>query len=59
MAKLILLLLILFTTLFPIAVQGSKSPRRTLKTVQLSALVMTFVWAYLTLTYYPQLQPAD
>lgn len=54
MAKLVTLLLILFTTLFPIAVSKSKSPKRTMKTIQYASVAMTFVWAYLTLTYYPQ-----
>ena len=59
MAKLILLLLILFSTLAPLFLGGSKSPKRTLRRVQIGTVVMTFVWAYLCLTYYPQMVFVD
>jgi hypothetical protein len=59
MAKLILLLLILFSTLVPLTVAGSKTPKRTIRNVQIATAVMTFVWAYLCLTYYPQLVSVD
>jgi hypothetical protein len=55
MAKLILLLLILFSTLVPLFAAGSKSPKRTMRTVQVATAIMTFVWAYLCLAYYPQM----
>jgi len=59
MANLILLLLILFSTLVPLFVAGSKSPKRTIRNVQIATVVMTFVWAYLCLSYYPQLVTID
>ncbi|HTB76078.1 MAG TPA: hypothetical protein VK762_22670 [Polyangiaceae bacterium] len=59
MAKLILLLLILFSTLVPLALSGSKTPKRTIRSVQIATAIMTFVWAYLCLTYYPQMVSVD
>jgi hypothetical protein len=59
MAKLITLFLILFTTLAPIAVSKSKSPKRTVKTLKYATVGMTFLWAWLTLTYYPQMVSID
>jgi hypothetical protein len=53
MAKLVLLLVILFSTLVPLFASGARSPRRSVKKVQLGTIVMVFVWAYLCLTYYP------
>jgi hypothetical protein len=59
MAKLILLLLILFSTLAPIAFCTSKAPKKTLRSLQVATVVMTFVWALLLLTYYPQMVTVD
>jgi hypothetical protein len=55
MAGLITLLIILFSTVVPILFSKSKSPRSRLRMVQYATVAMTFVWAYLCLTYYPQL----
>ncbi len=59
MAKLILLLLILFSVLVPVTVAESKVPRRTLKLLQYATVAMTFLWGYLCLVYYPQLVDAN
>ncbi len=59
MANLILLLLILFSTLVPLFAAGTKSPKRTMRKLQIATVFMTFLWAYLCLTYYPQLVSAD
>jgi hypothetical protein len=59
MASLILLALILFSVLVPIGVSKTKSPRKTLRRVQIATVVVAFVWAYLALTYYPQLVQLD
>jgi hypothetical protein len=59
MAKLILLLLILFSTLVPIFAAGTKTPKKTLRTVQIATVIMTFVWAYLCVTYYPTMVTVD
>lgn len=55
MGKLILLLLILFSTLVPLLLAGSKTPKRTMRKLQIATVVMTFVWAYMCLAYIPQL----
>lgn len=54
MAGLITLLLILFSTVVPIVLSKSRSPRRTLRFIQYSTVAMTIVWAWLCLAYYPQ-----
>jgi hypothetical protein len=60
MAKLILLLMTIFSTLVPLFAASSKKPaKRTLRSLQIATVVVTFVWAYLCLTYYPQLVSVD
>jgi hypothetical protein len=59
MASLILLSLILFSVLVPVGMSKTKSPRKTLRRIQIATVVVAFVWAYLALTYYPQLVQLD
>lgn len=59
MASLILLALILFSVLVPVGVSTTKSPRKTLRRVQIATVVVAFLWAYLALMYYPQLVQLD
>jgi hypothetical protein len=51
--------LILFSTLAPLLVAGSKSPKRAVRNLQIATVFVIFVWAYLCLTYIPQLVSVD
>jgi hypothetical protein len=59
MEKLILLSIILFTTIVPLATSAAKRPDRTLRKVQWATFVFTFVWAYCCRRWYPQLVNID
>jgi hypothetical protein len=59
MAKLILLLVILFSVLVPVALCTRPSPRRVLRTIQILTFGVVLLWGYLCLTYYPQLVAVD
>jgi hypothetical protein len=59
MASLILLSLILFSVIVPVALSTTKSPRNTLRKIQMATLIAVGIWAYLALTYYPQLVTLD
>jgi hypothetical protein len=59
MASLILLSLILFSVIVPVAVSTTKSPRKTVRKVQIATVFAVCIWAYLALTYYPQIVSLD
>jgi hypothetical protein len=54
-SKLILLAIVLFTSIVPLAASSSPNPRRTLRRVQIWTVVAVFVWAFACRTWYPQL----
>jgi hypothetical protein len=53
MAKLILLGIVIFTTLAPIAYATRSRPERSLRTIQLLTVLAAFVWAVACRHYYP------
>ncbi len=55
MAKLILLAIVLFTSIVPLAVSSSANPRRMVRRVQIWTIVCVFVWAFACRVWYPQL----
>jgi hypothetical protein len=57
--KLILLSIIFVSAGVPIALSGSRSPRRALRRAQWIALAFVLVWAYMCIAWYPQLVPLD
>ena len=59
MAKLILLSVILFSVVVPILFAGVKSPKRTLRWIQIAAVISVAVWAFMCLTWYPALVPIE
>jgi len=59
MPKLILLLVILWSVLVPIATCGRPAPKRVLRTIQILTFGVVVIWGYLCLTYYPQMVPID
>jgi hypothetical protein len=59
MSKLILLALVLESVAVPILMAESRSPRRAVRYVQYGTLAFVWVWAYLCLTWYPQLVTID
>lgn len=59
MAKLILLSIVFVSVGMPIALSGSRSPRRALRQVQWFTVLFVFVWAYMCITWYPALVPLE
>ena len=59
MAKLILLSVILFSVIVPIVFATTKSPKRTLRGIQIAAVVSVAIWAFLCLTFYPAMVPIE
>ncbi|MDB4993421.1 MAG: hypothetical protein JWM74_853 [Myxococcaceae bacterium] len=59
MAKLILLSVILFSVIVPIVFAKTKSPKRTLRGIQIATLVSVAIWAFLCLTFYPAMVPIE
>jgi hypothetical protein len=59
MEKLIVLSIVLFTAIVPLALASSKAPKRTIRRIQIWSLVAAFVWAYACRTWYPQLVPVE
>jgi hypothetical protein len=59
MAKLILLSIILFSVVVPIAFARTKSPKRTLRGIQIATVISVAVWAFMCLTWYPVLVPIE
>ena len=57
MAKLILLSVVLVGFLVPISLSTRRAPRRALRQAQIAAAAFVIVWAYMCLTWYPQLVP--
>ena len=59
MAKLILLSIVLVTVAIPMILATRKSPKKTLRTIQIISLVFVCIWAWMCLTIYPQIVPVD
>lgn len=59
MAKLITLVVILWSVLVPIAMCTRPAPKRVLRSIQILTFGVVVIWAYLCLAYYPQLVPVD
>jgi hypothetical protein len=59
MAKLILLSVVIVGIVVPIALSTRRAPKKTLRLVQVVCLGFVLVWAYLCITWYPQLVPVD
>jgi hypothetical protein len=59
MAKLIVLSIILANAGVPIWLSRRPSPRSSLRQSQLMTTAFVFLWAYMCLTWYPQLVPLD
>jgi hypothetical protein len=59
MAKLILLSIVLVGIVVPILLSTRRSPRRALRQAQAIALGFIVVWAYMCLTWYPDLVPLE
>ena len=53
MAKLILLGIVFFTTLVPIACATRSHPERSLRTIQILTVLAAFAWAVACRHYYP------
>jgi hypothetical protein len=59
MAKLIILSILLFMSIYPAAMARRPSPKRTAKTVQIVTFVAVLVWAIACRIWYPQLVPLE
>ncbi len=59
MAKLILLSIVLVSIALPIRLSARAAPRRALRLTQWIVASFVFVWAYMCLSWYPQLVPLD
>jgi hypothetical protein len=55
LAKLILLGIVFFTSIVPLAASSSTNARRTIRRIQIWTVVAVFVWAYACRVWYPQL----
>jgi hypothetical protein len=59
MAKLILLSIMIYMTVLPVAVAQRPSPKRTLRNVQILTFVGVVLWALACRKYYPELVPIE
>jgi len=59
MPKLIILSVILVNTIIPIALSHMSAPRKWLPRSQLITTLYICLWAYMCMTWYPQLVPLD
>jgi hypothetical protein len=59
MAKLILLSIVMVGVLVPIAMSTRRRPRKALRAAQIVAVSFVVVWAYMCITWYPQLVPLE
>jgi hypothetical protein len=59
MAKLIILSIVLYMSIFPVVMARRSSPKRTLRTIQIVTLVVVFLWALACRIWYPQLVPLE
>lgn len=59
MSKLILLFVILLSIILPIVMGGRPAPRRTLRTLQMTMVVVIVAWGYMCMSWYPQIVPLD
>jgi hypothetical protein len=59
MAKLILLSVVLVGLVVPILLSARRSPRRALFQAQAIALGFVVIWAYMCLSWYPDLVPLE
>jgi hypothetical protein len=53
-AKLILLAIVMFTALFPVALATRKKPERALRTIHILTVLAVVVWAYACRSCYPR-----
>lgn len=59
MAKLILLSIVIVSVVVPMLLATRRSPVRMLRNAQVAALLAVVVWAYMCISWYPQLVPVD
>ncbi|MDP9034388.1 MAG: hypothetical protein M3O50_06245 [Myxococcota bacterium] len=59
MPKLILLSIVLVSVALPIRLSARVAPRRALRLTQWIIAGFVFVWAYMCVSWYPQLVPLD
>ena len=59
MSKLIILSILLFMSIFPIAMARRPSPKRTVRTIQIVTLFAVLTWAFVCRIWYPQLVPLE
>ena len=59
MPKLILLGIVLFTSILPVAVSSSKNPKRAVRRIQMMTGIAVCIWAYLCRNWYPDLVPIE
>ena len=59
MPKLILLSIVLMSVAVPIRFSTRSAPRRALRLTQWILAAFVFVWAYMCVSWYPQLVPLD
>jgi hypothetical protein len=59
MAKLILLSVIIVAVVVPVWLSSRRRPRSALRTAQIISISFVVVWAYLCLTWYPELVPLE
>jgi hypothetical protein len=59
LSKLILLSIVAFMTIVPLAVSTTKAPRRALRLTQVATLLAVLVWALACRECYPRLVPVE
>jgi hypothetical protein len=59
MAKLILLAILLYMTIVPVALAQKASPKRTLRNIQVMTFIAVIIWAVACRHYYPILVPRE
>jgi hypothetical protein len=59
MAKLIILSILLFMSIVPIALARRPSPKRTLRMIQIMTFFAVIAWALACRIWYPQLVPLE
>lgn len=59
MAKLILLGILLYMTVIPVALAKRASPKRTMRTIQILTFIGVILWALACRHYYPVLVPRE
>jgi hypothetical protein len=59
MAKLILLGILIYMTIIPLALARKPSPKRTMRTLQILTFIGVIIWALACRHYYPVLVPRE